>query len=921
MQHRDEIDATLAKHFAWTFVRPEEGAKALERVRIAQEAASAASGERGRDPVGGSTGLAADGIDRAPTGPGELHGERHDERSGDGGGAGPSSAFPAHLPSRQDADGGDSSRTKARVKARLGCRALAESVAEAWRQHLARPEDERACLQAVKRILLRADRLGVELLEMQHSPLEAVRMLRLFVRCGPKMTRRQRERSANVASLVPLDHPEAAELLVDVARAGDRVMADALLADDEWLPDVGEARDVEALAARLADVVDDGPTHACRVIAVELIARLEACAKVPSALRRALALPSFAVRAQALHALATARPCAVEPRDLVQVLRDLVTHAVPDSLSDDEHEENERVFAEAVLIALERLKPAGAGVGPSGSPAPGREWDDAAEAFLDWIDAEHDAVWLDAGWATEALAIAFPEAGAAMVDYWLKCSRAYDRAKALAALERLPVDLARPRLELAASDPAPSVRELARQKWLRRFGTACPGDAQGLVGIELLAGPPSDRFAARLVVMQGRVAEARSAMARAVLAEAPDPEALVLLLQFAGDDLVSSEPLAPHPRHASTSDPPGQDSARDPRSDPRKGKDWAASIATGFGALGAEGLCALAARFPEPESFGWLRRLGDLVVSGAIAREHGEPLRALAARHVASEDAAIIDDALRLLSLVGAPPELLDRALGLALDADLASSAARELILAWPGRAVDRRLASEMALALAERDWARVQCAASVALGRGAPAALVIAQRVLEVAEDDEGAVDAAVECAHRLRALGALDEAWALAALGRPASPIFTVAARVWRRSGAVRGALEAALASPARHGVSRAEAAISLLWGDPPLSPRDRRLPAVLVAAPPVERAELVHAMCIQGAPLGLIAPHLEALLTSSDPGVAHALIGIAHWLRSPKGQALLRAALPRVTDEELKADIEGEIGARSAPYWVEG
>jgi hypothetical protein len=906
MQHRDEIDATLAKHFAWTFVMPGEGAKVLERVRIAHEAAFARSAERGRDPVDGPTGLAADdGIEHTP-GLGD--------RSGDAAGAGPGSAFPVPMPSRLDADGADSTRTKARVKARLGCRALAESIAEAWRQHLARPEDERACLQAVKRVLLRADRLGVELLEMQHSPLEAVRMLRLFVRCGPKMTRRQRERSANVASLVPLDHPEAAELLVDVARAGDRVMADALLADDEWLPDVGEARDVEALAARLADVVDDGPTHACRVIAVELIARLEACAKVPAALRRALALPSFAVRAQALHALATARPCAVEPRDLVQVLRDLVTHAVPDSLSDDEHEENERVFAEAVLIALERLRPSGAGVASSGSPGLGREWDDAAEAFLDWIDAEHDAVWLDAGWATEALAIAFPEAGAAMVDYWLKCSRAYDRAKALAALERLPVDLARPRLELAASDPAPSVREPARQKWLRRFGTACPGDAQGAVGIDLLGGPPSDRFAARLVVMQGRVAEARSAMARAMLAEAPDPEALVLLLQFMGDDIVSSEPLAPHPR---TSDPPGMDVARDPR----KGKDWAAVIAAGFGALGAEGLCALAARFPEPESFGWMRRLGDLVVSGAIAREHSEPLRALAARHVASEDAAVIDDALRVLSLVGAPPELLDRALGLALDADLASSAARELVLAWPGGAVDRRLASEMALALAERDWARVQCAASVALGRGAPAARVIAQRVLEVAEDDEGAVDAAVECAHRLRALGALDEAWALAALGRPASPIFTVAARVWRRSGAVRAALEAALASPARQGVSRAEAAIALLWGDPPLSPRDRRLPAVLAAAPPVERAELVHAMCIQGAPLAHIASHLEALLTSSDPGVAHALIGVAHWLRSPKGQALLRAALPRVTDEELKADIEGEIGTSSAPYWVEG
>lgn len=914
MHHRDEIDATLAKHFAWTFVRPGDGAKLLERVRVAQEAAFArsAAGEAAReDDASGDPGrvVAGDG-GRDAARDGVRDGVRDDRGSGDTTSAPPGDVFQAHLPSHDDADGSDPTRVKARVKARVGCRALADAVAEAWRQHLAQTEDEPARQQAVKRLLARADRLGVELLEMQQSPLEAVRLLRLFVRFGPKMTRRQRERSANVASLVPLDHPEAAELLVDVARAGDRVMADALLADDEWLPDVGEARDVDALAARLADVVDDGPTHASRVIAIELIARLEACAKAPAALRRALALPSFAVRAQALHALSTARPCAVEPRDLVRLLRDLVTHAVPDSLSDDEHEENERVFAEAVLIALERLKPSGAGAGSPSSPALSREWDEAAEAFLDWIDAEHDAVWLDAGWATEALAIAFPEAGAAMVDYWLKCARAHDRTKALAALDRLPVDLARPRILLAASDPAPSVRDPARQKWLRRFGTACPVDAPGLVGAELLDAPPSDRFAARLVVMQGRVSEARLAMARALLAEAPDREALVLLLQLVGDDTVSTEPFAPPAT-------PGGAASKDAR----KGKDWAALIASRFGAAGAESLCALAARFPEPESFGWLRRLGDLVTSGAIAREHTETLRALAARQVASEDAGVTDDALRLLALVGAPPELLDRALGLALDADLGSSAARELILAWPGRAVDRRLASEMALALAERDWARVQCAASVALGRGSPAARVIAQRVLEVAEDEESAVDAAVECAHRLRALGALDEAWALAALGRPGSPIFTVAARVWRRSGAVRAALEAALGSTERHGVSRAEAAIALLWGDPPLSPRDRRLSAVLGAAPPVERAELVHAMCIQGAPLAHVASHLEELLASPDPGVAHALVGVAHWLRSPKGQGLLRAALPRVIDDELRADIEGEIGTTAAPYWVEG
>ena len=853
MHRRDEIDATLAKHFAWTFVPPGDSAQILERLRVVEAAAIA--------PVSSSS-------DTPPA---------------------------AALLPRRDASLPDRSGAKA------PCRALAIAIADVWRE-----ADGESCLRATKRLLGRADRLGVELLEMRDWPAEAVRLLRLLVRFGPKMTRRQRERGASVATLVPLDHPEAAELFVEVARAGDRIIAEALLADDEWTPEV---EDPDALCARLADIVDEGPTHGCRVIAIELIARLEARRAAVPSLRRALALPSFAVRARALHALATAEPPCIEGGDLVRVLRDLVAHAVPDALSDDEHEDNERIFSEAVLAALDHVRP-----------------DEAAEALLDWIDAEHDALWLDAGWATEALAVAFPETAAAMVDHWLKCARAHDRTQALAALGRLPSELAKPRLQLAASDPAPSVREPAREQWLLRFGGVCPVEVSAVVGAALLKHSPGDRFMSRLAVMQGRVPEARLAMARVLLAEAPDPEALVLLLQLAGDDTLSNEPLALHSEPGAPAGPTRPDDAAAKAGEafsPQAAKDteWAQVLVEKFGAPAVEGLCALAERFPEPESFGWTRRLGDLVERGTIAREQIAPLRAMAARHVASDDAGVIDDSLRLLGLVGAPAELLDRAVGLALDIDLASSAVRELVMAWPDRAVDARLASAMALAVAERDWARVKCAASVALGRGAPAARVIAQRVLEIAEDDEAAVDAAVECANKLRGLMALDDAWALSALARTDSPIFTVAARVWRRSGLVRGALEAALSSPARRGASRAEAAIALLWGDPPLSPRDRRLTAVLPAAPPLERAELIHAMCIQGAPLAHVAAHLKALLESADAGVTHALIGVARWLRSTRGRELLRSALPRIVDAELRADIEEELGTFAAPYWVEG
>jgi hypothetical protein len=819
MQRRDEIDAKLARHFAWSFVPPGETAKIVEQLRAAQ----------GQEE--------------------EVHPQ------------------PVLEPTDEQA------MAEVRAQAVEACRPLALAIGETWDL-----TDNEARDRAAKRLLARADRLGFDLVGLQEWPLEAVRLVRLFLRCAPGFNRRQRERAERVSSLVPLDHPEAADLLVEIARAGDRALADAIFSEDDWMPEVG---DQDALVARLADVIDEGPAHVNRVAAIELVGRFEGRDAAIAALRRALRLPSFAVRARALHALATAQPCAVTSEDLVLVLRDLVVHAPPDALVEDEHEENERTFADAVIEALKYVQP-----------------DDAAEALLDWIDAEYDAIWLDAGWATEALAVAFPETSAAMVDHWLSCSQAYQRTKALAALGRLPDPMALPRLRLAASDPASCVRDVARQQWLERFGQPCTVGVEALVGARILDGKPSERFLAGLAVMQGRVAEARQAMARALLAQAPDPEALVLLLQLIGDDAESGEPLPSH-----------------------KEGGLAAAIVERFGPPGVEGLCALAERFPEPESFGWTRRLGDLIERGVIAREHAAPLRALASKHVSSEDAGQLDDSLRLLELVGAPFELLDRVLALGLDDDLGAWEARKLIVAWPDRSIDARLASEMAMALADRDWARLQNAAWMALGRRAPAACVIAQRVLEVAEADEEATEAAVECARGLRSLGRLEDSWALAALSQPQSAIFAVVARAWRKSSVVRGALEAALASPARAGSSAAEAAVALLDGDPPLSPRDRRLPIVLAGAPPHQRAALVFTMCVKGTPFAVVAPHLESLLTSSDARVTSALVGVAVWLKSPKAHALLRAVLPRVVDAELRADIEEELGEPVTPFWAEG
>jgi hypothetical protein len=822
MRRRDQLDATLAKQFAWCFAPP--GAP-----------------------------LALAEIDRRLRVP-------EDERN-------PDSDADAAISIAAD----DHDLARAHERARNACRALAQAVGEAWLT-----ADDDASARATKRLLVKADRLGVEVVGM--DPAEAVKLVRLLVRHAGKMTRRQRDRSAAVSRLLSLDHPDVALLFEEIARSGDEAMADALLSDEDWEPQIADRRD---LGTRLAAVIDEGPTHACRAVALALVARLDACEAALPALRRALRLPSFGVRARALHALASAQPCAVLDEDLVLVLRDLVRHAPPDVLRDEEREEEERLLADAVLAALRHVQPA-----------------DAEEALLDLIDAEHETVWLDEAWATEALAVAFPETAAVMVDHWLKCTRTHERTRAMAAIERLPNDLAEPRLLRAASDPAFAVRDAARKQWLDRYGSVCPLRIGDLPGAALLAGLPSARFASRLGVMHGRVRDARRAMARALLAEAPDPEALVLLLQLVGDDSDSAEPNF---------------GSRD--------EAWASIVVERFGAAGVEGLCALAARFTEPESFGWMRRLGDLVERGTIAREHAGPLRALAAAQVASDDAARVDDAIRVLAQLGAPPELFDRILTIALDEDFGSSEARTLVIGWPDRSVDVRLASEMAMALAERDWTRLRYAARVALERGSPAGRVIAQRVLEVAENDAEATDAAVECARQLRVAGQLDDGWARGALARPESSIFAVAARAWRGEAVIRSSLDAALTSRARAGASAAQAAIGLLHGEPRLSPRDRRLSAILESAAGPERAELVHALCMHGAPLSLVGPHLDELLASADPSVTSALIGVAVWVKSPKGRALLRAALPRVVDFELRADIEDVLGTAPAPFWAEG
>ena len=125
MGRRDEIDASLAKHFAWSFVPADRPELAAEKVEAAAREA-AASGDDPDEPV-------------------------VDERGAE----------------------------EFRAKARASCRPLAEAIAGAWACG-----DEDARVRLTKRLLVRAERLGVSLVGMSEWPAEAVRLLRLAVALG-----------------------------------------------------------------------------------------------------------------------------------------------------------------------------------------------------------------------------------------------------------------------------------------------------------------------------------------------------------------------------------------------------------------------------------------------------------------------------------------------------------------------------------------------------------------------------------------------------------------------------------------------------------------------------------------------------------------------------------------------------------------
>src|SRR5215472_14250894 len=125
MPRRDEIDPALAKHFAWSFVPPDKTAEvSSEQLRAARAV---------EQP--GDEGAAAEAEGDAPS----VEVAQQDERA----------------------------LAEMHARSRAACEPLAAGIADAWAT-----TDPEKRLAAVKRLLSRANRLGVEIVGMQEWPVE-----------------------------------------------------------------------------------------------------------------------------------------------------------------------------------------------------------------------------------------------------------------------------------------------------------------------------------------------------------------------------------------------------------------------------------------------------------------------------------------------------------------------------------------------------------------------------------------------------------------------------------------------------------------------------------------------------------------------------------------------------------------------------
>lgn len=721
-----------------------------------------------------------------------------------------------------------------RAEAAESCTRLAAAVDRVWRL-----EEDQA--RFVGPLAETASELGPMLVAMRRHAIQGVRLLRLVNRHWQTLPEESRSAIFGAVTWICLDHREAADLLVEIARDENVPLAQGMSfalsvlgRSSEETRGLRESR----LEQQLIDLLAASPADAWvrQQIALDWLAVSCTRAAVPT-LRKLLRAPHLGVRLRTLQLYLTSfQPTALTPEDVLFLIKNLLAHP-PLRRGVASFEEDSYYYARAVARAIALVRPPG-----------------GAEPLVEIVRGANSLLVLgthcDSGWALGALAGGYPDVALPFIDDALRTGLTARRYSGVEAAAQLPEELARPRLLAAAADGAPLVSERARALWLDRFSVPCPLEPLAGLPVELLQDEPSDRLRGRLLVLRSASDEVRQAMVEALLQEAGDPEALALLT-FA---LCDSSLLRTRYRSRL----------------PQKIGALFGKLYQRFGGPAIRALCILAERYPLGFGVDYFQDLSDLFAGGKVRKRDAGPARALAVQRLDAPRYYTQKAALQLLAKTGAPPELRERLLTLACGSTSAASYAADVLAAWPrrDRVLDGRIAAEAQRMLAARDAHGLYSLLHLGFRRKLPAIAELAAGILEAWIAQQAVVAArrmqpvpaaadgkpepepiapfiAVLCARLLREGGLLPASWLRDALAAPASPRFDVAAALASRA---PGPLELAALRPAcdstERGGDAARAAVSARISAGDLEPNAPRVRELLLSAPDLpETARLMH------------------------------------------------------------------------------
>jgi hypothetical protein len=756
------------------------------------------------------------------------------------------------------------------------CAVVAASIDSAWRE-----TDTQAQLNATKALAREAIRLSIEIGALSSNPLACVRLARLFVRHAPSLRAKLRDDAFASCMWLNFGHPEAIELFDEVVRAGRTKIADYIdmTADDEPLWPF----DGRTFTMRLGRAFDEATSWESRVIALRWMVGGDPGASAPW-LRRALRMHHVELRAIALGVLVEVLPDSLTDEDVEFLVDDLLRDP-PTTESRGAADELEE-YAEALFDAIVLKQPAGG------------MW--RLYAVVERGTDPYSGV-LDESWALRALAAAYPEDALDAIDVQLQHDWAIYRSQALDAIELLPEEHAKPRLLECARDPSPGVTERARAIWLQRFASTCPVGPLDALRTDLLEGPPSERLLARAIVMRSTNVEARARLASVLWREAPDAEALALLVLAAQDRDIGRGSKA--------------------RSLPADRRAWTKRLVTKFGERGVKAVCALARTRPLYDHLGWFDSLAELLKSGAMKKRDAGPLRELALERLTLPETGARTHETAILAALLSPVQRFDLYLGIlraaADDEGSAYQAGSALCEIPPSQEIDTLLRALLKELLETRAYGKLAPLVSRLGDMGRVGAMKMAEQAL-ASSKDEAAIDYLQSCAYLLRRNGRLSNEWVLARLAAPESFGFLVAVAVANADDAkTRARLMELLESPARDGKAAVSAATTLVRRRHPMRRVEPWLVRLLDRIPTAARVELLCDLVLFGAPLRPLRAFIEPLILTADTDTVLPLLEELQGSRA--GERFLRELQPLATNDEVRAELSVRCGPTEQSAWT--